>query len=93
MCFLVLEISSKVEAKFAFTPLCEKNFIFKKINNLMKNTSLTAPGALAYPLQCLTALKIQNGSQGAPNGRRGLEKGLTLEKVATEDEKNIFFLN
>ena len=41
-------------------------------------TSLAAKGALAHCLQRRTASIIQNGHQGALNGRRGLERCLPL---------------
>ena len=41
------------------------------IDIYLKNTSLTAKGALAHRLQ---RRKIQNGQQGPQNGRRGLER-------------------
>ena len=40
----------------------------KKMVEKMENTSLAAPGALAY-------CKIQNGCQGAPKWSTGLGKG------------------
>ena len=43
--------------------------------DMLKNTSLAAPGALAHRLQRRTACKIQNGRQGAPKWPTGSGKG------------------
>ena len=40
--------------------------IVNKKDNIYKNTSLAAKGALANRLQRRSACKIQNGRQGAP---------------------------
>ena len=55
------------------------------------NTSLAAQGALANCLQRRTACKIQNGHQGAPKGRWGLEMGPTLIGRSEQLSLNSFF--
>ena len=65
--------------------------IVNKKDNIYKNTSLAAKGALANRLQRRTACKIQNGRQEAPKWRTGSGKectprflGILREKVVTE---------
>ena len=50
--------------------------------NKEKNTSLTAPGALAHRLQRLTDCKIQNGRQWAPKWPTGSRKVSTSRFLA-----------
>ena len=52
-----------------------KNHVLEKMS---QNTSLAAQGALAHRLQRRTACNAAPPASGPQNGRRGLERGLTL---------------
>ena len=56
----------------------EENFFYIFIENEGLNTSLVAPGALAHRLIAAPPAKSNMAARGPQNGRRSLERGVTL---------------